>query len=97
MVAKAKTSFKGEFWNSQNNCLFDLIVNGSTTDDLMRPNQIIAATLDYPIIEMPKSELLVDSILHELPTPCGLRTLATNDARLRYEKQIFKAEIQLSS
>ena len=78
MAGKAEKSFCEKFWNSERNCLFDVVnVNGS--DASLRPNQIIAVALDFTMLDDVKSEKIVDVIQSELLTPYGLRTLARND------------------
>ena len=79
MATKAKESFNNKFWNNQKNCLFDTISN-SGFDASIRPNQVIAASLCYPIIDKEKAKQMLDTVCHELVTPCGLRTLATSES-----------------
>jgi predicted glycogen debranching enzyme len=82
MASKALESFNGKFWNQEKRCLFD-VVKPSGVDASQRPNQIIAAALDFPILYRDKAELVVDVVQRELLTPCGLRTLAKNDPKYR--------------
>jgi predicted glycogen debranching enzyme len=82
MAVKARESFNREFWNREKTCLFD-VVEPSGVGVSLRPNQIIAAALDFPILYRDKTELLVDMVQRELLTPFGLRTLASNDPRYR--------------
>jgi predicted glycogen debranching enzyme len=82
MAAKARTSFNEKFWNDEKNCLFDA-VDESGTDASLRPNQIIAAALDFTMLNSAKNERVVDAVHRELMTPCGLRTLARSDPRYR--------------
>ena len=79
MAEKARTSFIEKFWNRQNNSLFD-VVNGDT-DASMRPNQIIAASLDFTILDNVKAELVLETVSRQLATPFGLRTLSPQDSR----------------
>jgi glycogen debranching enzyme len=81
MAAKARTSFNLKFWNTEKNCLFDVI--GASADASLRPNQIIAVALDFTMLDSAKSEQVVDAVQRELLTPCGLRTLARDDPRYR--------------
>jgi len=81
VAAKARTSFNLKFWNNEKNCLFDVL--GSSADASLRPNQIIAAALDFTMLDSAKNEQVVDAVQRELLTPCGLRTLARNDSRYR--------------
>jgi predicted glycogen debranching enzyme len=81
MAAKARTSFNEKFWNDEKNCLFDVV--DSSADAALRPNQIIAAALDFTMLSSAKNERVVDAVHSELLTPCGLRTLARSDPRYR--------------
>jgi predicted glycogen debranching enzyme len=81
MAAKARTSFNLKFWNAEKRCLFDVV--GASVDASLRPNQIIAAALDFTMLDNAKNEQVVDVVQRELLTPCGLRTLARNDPRYR--------------
>ncbi len=80
MAERAKKSFVEKFWNSEKNCLFD-VISEHERDDSLRPNQIFAVALDFNMLDKVKSEKVVDVVHHELLTPCGLRTLAKNDPR----------------
>jgi glycogen debranching enzyme len=82
MARKARESFNVKFWNWEKGYLFD-IVEPSGADTSLRPNQILAASLDFPILYRDKSELVLDMIQRELLTPCGLRTLNRSDPRYR--------------
>jgi len=80
MAEKAKESFIQKFWNSEKNCLFD-VVSEHDVDNSLRPNQIIAVALDFTILDRAKNEKIVDTVHRELLTPYGLRTLAKNDPK----------------
>jgi predicted glycogen debranching enzyme len=82
MSEKAKQSFNEKFWNSQNNCLFDLISDGGP-DYSVRPNQVIAGAIDFNIIDKAKANQVVEFVQRELFTPAGLRTLPPNDSRYK--------------
>jgi predicted glycogen debranching enzyme len=80
VAERARKSFVEKFWDSEKNCLFD-VLSGHERDDSLRPNQIIAVALDFNMLDNVKSEKVVDIVHHELLTPCGLRTLARNDPK----------------
>jgi predicted glycogen debranching enzyme len=80
MAERAKMSFTEKFWNAEKNCLFD-VVDQNGRDGSFRPNQILAVALDFGMLGDVKNEQIVDSVLHELLTPFGLRSLARNDPR----------------
>ncbi len=81
IAAKVKDSFNLKFWNAEKHCLFDVI--GVSADASLRPNQIIAAALDFTMLDEVKSTQVVDVVQRELLTPCGLRTLARPEPAYR--------------
>jgi len=76
---KAKRSFE-RFWNPRKKCLYDVVV-GEDADDSVRPNQILAVSLDFTTLDEKKCKSVVESVQEELLTPCGLRTLSRGDPR----------------
>jgi predicted glycogen debranching enzyme len=80
MAEEAKKSFVEKFWNSDENCLFDVVV-GNQRDSSLRPNQILAASLDYSALDEAKSEAVVKTVQSKLWCECGLRTLSPDDKR----------------
>ncbi len=80
MSEKTRKSFSEEFWNNKRNCLFDVTRNGEK-DNSFRPNQIIAVSLDFAMLDDDRNKMIVDTVERELLTPFGLRTLEKNDAR----------------
>jgi predicted glycogen debranching enzyme len=78
MAKKAKKSFNLRFWNREKYYLFD-VLNDFDSDDAIRPNQVIAISLDFPILDTDKVQNVVDIVQHELLTPFGLRTLSPAD------------------
>jgi predicted glycogen debranching enzyme len=82
MAAKAQTSFNNKFWNHEGRYLFDVVV-GTSADASLRPNQVIAASLDFTMLDKNRSTQVIDAVQRELLTPCGLRTLARSDSRYK--------------
>lgn len=75
---KVLASFRAEFWNAERDCLYDVIV-GASRDARIRPNQLFAASLPFPLLERPQAQQLVRVVERELLTPMGLRTLEPRD------------------
>jgi predicted glycogen debranching enzyme len=75
---KAQASFNMKFWNSEKSCLFD-VVGESGVDASLRPNQVIAAALDFTMLDKSKNAKVVKIVQRELLVPCGLRTLEPSD------------------
>ncbi|MBX3281781.1 MAG: glycogen debranching enzyme N-terminal domain-containing protein [Acidobacteria bacterium] len=86
LAARAKESFQAKFWNAEAECLFD-VIDGDKRDASVRPNQIFAVSLFYPILEGERAQAVVAKVEQDLFTPKGLRTLAATDAKYigRYE------------
>jgi len=80
MAEKAKSSFLEKFWNPQKSCLFD-VISDSHRDDSVRPNQVIAASFDFTMLDKVKSELVIERVWRQLLAPFGLRTLPPGDSR----------------
>jgi predicted glycogen debranching enzyme len=68
-------NFNRDFWNRAKGCLFDYVAEGHK-DDAVRPNQVFAVSLTYPVLEHTKWRAVVDVVERELLTPYGLRTLS---------------------
>jgi glycogen debranching enzyme len=79
LAEKAKKSFE-KFWNFERNCLYDVIAEDGP-DASLRPNQIIAAALDFTMLDAARATNVVDTVERELLTPYGLRTLEHGDPR----------------
>jgi predicted glycogen debranching enzyme len=81
LAEKAKESFNEMFWSPRGNCLFDVVDEHGCGDPSVRPNQIIAVSLDSTMLDKAKSKQVVNTVRRELLTPFGLRTLAKTDPR----------------
>jgi predicted glycogen debranching enzyme len=80
MAELAKLSFNALFWNEDEECLYDVIENGNR-DASIRPNQIFAVSLPYPIIDIERGLKVVEKVNAELLTPVGLRSLSPRDEK----------------
>jgi predicted glycogen debranching enzyme len=77
---KTCKTFVRKFWNSQKGCLYDVIEENGP-DVSIRPNQILAISLDFPILDADRNEKVARVVQEELLTPYGLRTLSKKDPR----------------
>jgi predicted glycogen debranching enzyme len=82
LAERAKSSFNAKFWNSQEDCLYD-VVNGDERDAAIRPNQIFAVSLRHSMLAPDQARRVVDVVQRELLTPVGLRSLSPRDSRYR--------------
>jgi predicted glycogen debranching enzyme len=71
-------SFNAVFWNEERNCLYDVVENGSR-DKRIRPNQIFAVSLHYPILDEERWGDVVEKVEKCLLTPLGLRSLTPEE------------------
>ena len=71
-------SFTKMFWSEEKKYLADC-VDGDKKDWSVRPNQIIAASLDYSPISDEIKRAVIEVVKNELLTPRGLRTLSPKD------------------
>lgn len=72
---QVKESFNAKFWDSANQCLFD-VVDGDEPDDHIRPNQIYAVSLPFSLFPEEQEKAVVALVEKELFVGCGLRSLA---------------------
>ncbi len=82
LADRAKENFTTEFWNSEKNCLYD-VVDSDFRDPRLRPNQILAVSLPYPVIEGDRAGKIVRAVQEKLLTPYGLRSLDKDDSDYR--------------
>src|SRR4029077_5007410 len=73
-----KTSFNARFWNESAGCCFD-VLNGGGVDASVRPNQLLAVSLPHPVLAIARHARVLETILRQLVTPMGVRTLAPGD------------------
>jgi predicted glycogen debranching enzyme len=64
------------FWNPAEGCLYDLLHDDGRPDPAIRPNQLFALTLSYPLMTGTRARSVVDVAFRELWTPYGLRSLS---------------------
>ncbi len=80
MAEKARKSFVEKFWSTQNGYLFDVVL-GQQRDTSVRPNQVIAVSLDFSMVDKAMGEKVVETVGKRLWGVCGLKTLAADDPR----------------
>jgi predicted glycogen debranching enzyme len=76
---KVKYSFESSFWNEEKQCLYD-VVREDLKDDRVRPNQVIAVSLSYPVIKGEKARKVIEKVWRELYTAYGLRSLSPSSS-----------------
>jgi len=78
---KAKQSFLEKFWYAEGNYLYDVIDENGNPDPSLRPNQLLAASLPFALIDDEQACAILKIIDEKLYTPVGLRSLAPGDPR----------------
>lgn len=92
LAKKCKKSFNEKFYNSKRKCLYDVL-----GDAKIRPNQLFALSLTYPVIE-PNSEKaynIIDTVEKKLLNSYGLKSLAKGEPNYIdiYEGDSFKRDM----
>lgn len=81
-------SFQKRFWNPERNCLFDVVDSPIEKDGQLidprddasvRPNQVFAIALKYPVLAEDKWKPVLQIVKDMLLTPVGLRSLSPDD------------------
>jgi predicted glycogen debranching enzyme len=75
VAERARQAFNRRFWFDQGRYLFDIVDGEAGDDPSLRPNQIFALALRYPVLERERWQRVVDVVAARLVTPYGLRTL----------------------
>jgi predicted glycogen debranching enzyme len=73
---RARESFNQRFWFAEGGHLYDVIDGEHGSDPACRPNQIIAISLDHPVLDRKYWQPVFDVVRARLLTPVGLRSLA---------------------
>jgi len=82
VAERAKKSFAEKFWNTQRHYLFDVIDN-ENKDVSLRPNQILAVSLDFSMLEKAKQATIISVVQEKLWTTYGLKTVSADDPKYR--------------
>ncbi|MBC7765803.1 MAG: glycogen debranching enzyme N-terminal domain-containing protein, partial [Hyphomonadaceae bacterium] len=78
LIKKVQASFIEIFWHEDHHCLYDTAFEGYK-DGTIRPNQIFAVSLDFPVLTGDKAKQVVSLVYEQLYTPYGLRSLSPYD------------------
>lgn len=92
LAKKCKESFIKKFYNKKRKCFDDLV-----GDNSIRPNQLFAIGLHYPVVESNSVEAKTafETVTKKLLTPYGLKTLAKGEKCYReiYEGDQIKRDM----
>lgn len=78
MAESVRLAFNKRFWNELAGCCFD-VIGDKGVDPSVRPNQILAVSLPYPVLSPERQPAVLHKVRTELCTPFGVRTLCTSD------------------
>lgn len=78
MADKARNSFQRRFWNKDAGCLYDVV---DPDDPTIRPNQLFALSLPFPLFAGRKAQKIIRIAELELEDIYGIRSLAKSDPR----------------
>jgi predicted glycogen debranching enzyme len=73
---RARDAFNKRFWLASEGYLYDVVDGEKGDDPACRPNQILAISLDHPVLDRTRWQLVLDVVQRRLLTPVGLRSLA---------------------
>lgn len=76
LAQRVQGNFAEKYFNSQTQCLFDVLEDNGSRDPAIRPNQIIAVSLPFSPLDSVMQKSVVNTVQRLLVTPMGLRTLA---------------------
>lgn len=87
LASNVKSSFVKKFWNEKDDCLYDVIGKNpdgtDAPDSSIRPNQLVAVSLPFPIFDRDKEKAIVNKVYSLLYTPLGIRTLSPMDKEFK--------------
>ena len=92
LAQKCQKSFNEKFYNKKRKCLYDVL-----GDPKIRPNQLFALSLSYPVMDVKSDEAkeILNTVEKKLLTPYGLRTLAKGEPNYteKYEGDMVKRDM----
>jgi len=76
MATKSRNAFETKFYNKKRKCLYDVLGDGK-----IRPNQLFALSLTYPVLEPTSTEAkeMFETVTKKLLNSYGLKTLAKGE------------------
>ena len=73
-----KQSFNERFWHESAGCCHDVVTDRGA-DPSIRPNQLLAMSLPFPVLSFDRHAVALDRVTRDLLTPVGVRTLSPHD------------------
>jgi predicted glycogen debranching enzyme len=72
-------SFQKRFWYEKGGYLYDVVDGENGDDHSLRPNQVFAISVDFPILAQNRWAAVMQCVERTLLTPVGLRSLAPGE------------------
>ncbi|MEW5804040.1 MAG: amylo-alpha-1,6-glucosidase [bacterium] len=92
LAERVYDSFNRRFWYEEGGYLYDVIDGGGYGEDTsFRPNQILAISLPYPVLDPSRWKPVLEVVEKKLLTPFGLRSLSTDHPDY---KRIYHGDIR---
>ena len=92
LAQKCKKSFNEKFYNKAKRCLYDVL-----GDSKIRPNQLFAFSLSYPVMDLTSEEAkeTLKTVEEKLLTNYGLKTLAKGEEKYteKYEGDMVNRDL----
>jgi predicted glycogen debranching enzyme len=76
---RVRESFQKRFWYQEGGYLYDLVDGENGDDPSLRPNQLFAFSLKYPVLDKAKWRPVLEVVRKKLLTPLGLRSLGPDE------------------
>jgi predicted glycogen debranching enzyme len=94
LAKQAEQSFLQRFWYALGGYLYDVVDGPSGDDAALRPNQLLALSLPFPLLSEAQAGSILRVVGDELLTPYGLRSLAPRDSAYHghYEGDIWQRD-----
>jgi predicted glycogen debranching enzyme len=85
-AVRARESFNTRYWYEEGGYLYDVVDGEQGNDPACRPNQILAISLDHPVLDRARWQSVFEVVREHLLTPVGLRSLSPGhrDYRAQY-------------
>jgi predicted glycogen debranching enzyme len=73
---RVRSSFNQRYWYERGGYLYDVVDGEQGDDPACRPNQVLAISLKYPVLDRQRWRAVLDVVHQRLLTPVGLRSLS---------------------
>jgi len=80
---QVERSFNERFWYPAGGYLYDVIDGPDGDDQSLRPNQLLAFSLRYPVLDEERRRGVLELVTRQLVTSFGLRSLAPSEVGYR--------------